>query len=134
MSNLIRAMNMIRKTARGVTLIELVMAMVILTAVAIPMAAMIGAQIAGTVQSTDFTAAGNLARAQMEKLQNASYATVATGSVTASPYDLGWTVTTVSGAGGAERKDIVLTAKRTGTTDVLVTLYTSIAKDVTYAA
>ncbi len=118
----------------GVTLIELVMAMVILTAVAFPMAAMIGAQIQGTVESTYFTAAGNFARAQMEKLQNAAYASVATGSTTVSSYDLGWTVTTVTGAGGAERKDIVLTVQRTGTSAILVTLYNSIAKDVSYAA
>ena len=118
----------------GVTLIELVMAMVILTAVAIPMAAMIGAQIQGTVESTYFTAAGNFARAQMEKLQNTAYASVATGNATVSSYDLAWTVTTVTGAGGAERKDIILTAQRTGTSAVLIILYNSIAKDVTYAA
>jgi hypothetical protein len=93
---------------------------------------MIGAQIQGMMTSTDFSAAGNLARREMERLNNIPYASIATGSSTLSSYDLNWTVTTVAGGGGAERKDITLTAKRTGTADVLVTLYSSIAKDVTY--
>jgi len=117
----------------GVTLVELIMAMVILTAVSIPMGAMIGAQIQGMMASTDLTAAGNLARGQMEKLNNTAYASVATGSSTINSYDLNWTVTTVPGDNGAERKDITLTAKRAGTTTILVTLYGSIAKGVTYA-
>lgn len=118
---------------KGVTLIELIIAMVIMAAVAIPMASMIGAQIKGMMESTDFTAAGNLARREMEKLNNISYASVADGSSSSGSYTVDWTVATVAGGGSAERKDITLTAKRTGTASVLVTLYGSIAKDVTYA-
>ena len=125
---------MMKKNQRGVTLIELIMAMVILVAISIPAASMIGAQIQGVMQSTDFTAAGNLARAQMEKLQNTAYASVSSGSAAVNSYDVVWTSTTVSGSNGAERKDITLTAKRNGTAAILVTLYSSIAKDVTYAA
>jgi prepilin-type N-terminal cleavage/methylation domain-containing protein len=123
-----------RKKTRGVTLVELIMAIVIMAAISIPAASMIGAQIQGMMESTDFTAAGNLARAQMEKLQNTAYASVATGSDAVGSYSMAWTVTTVTGSGGAERKDITLTAKRTGSAAVLVTLYNSIAKDVTYVA
>lgn len=119
--------------SKGVTLVELIMAMVILTAVALPMASMIGAQIEGMMQSTDFTAAGNLARREMERLNNLPYASVATGNSVIASYDLDWTVATVTGSGGAERKDITLTAKRSGTGAILVKLYNSIAKDVTYA-
>jgi len=118
---------------KGVTLIELIMAMVILAAIAIPAASMIGAQIQGMMTSTDLTAAGNLARGQMEKLNNTAYASITTGSSTIGSYDLNWSVATVTGGGGAERKDITLTARRTGTAAVLVTLYNSIAKDVIYA-
>ena len=123
---------MIRKIERGVTLIELIMAMVILAAVAFPMAAMIGAQIEGSLAATDYTAAGNLARAQMEKLQNAAYAAVASGTASVSHYDLAWTVTALSGANSSEIKDITLTVSRGG--DLLITYYGSIAKDVTYSA
>ena len=70
----------------------------------------------------------------MEKLLNTAYASVATGSATVNTYALNWTVTTVSGSNGAERKDITLTAARSGTSGVTVTLYGSIAKGVTYAS
>lgn len=135
-ATVIRGMTMRKKkkNLKGVTLIELIMAMTILAAVAIPMGAMIGAQIQGMVESTDFTAAGNLARRAMEKLQNTAYASVADGSSASGGYTVAWTVATVAGAGGAERKDITLTAQRTGSAAALVTLYNSIAKDVTYTA
>ena len=132
-----------KKTERGVTLIELIIAMVILAAVSIPMGAMIGAQIQGMMTSTNLTAAGNLARREMERLNNIPYThvdlnPVAAGTVTTSysdpvyPYDFTRIVTTVI-TGAAERKDITPTAKRTGTSAVLVTLYSSIAKGVSYA-
>lgn len=122
-----------KRSQGGVTLVELVMAMVILLAISIPAAAMVGAQIRGMIASTDLTGAGNLARREMERLHNISYASLASGSSTIAAYHIVWTVVTVAGANGAERKDITMTAKRTGTSDILVTLYASIAKDVTYA-
>ena len=121
------------KRQKGVTLIELIMAMVILAAVGIPMGAMIGAQIKGMMTSTDLTAAGNLARREMEILNNTAYASVVTGSSTINSYSLNWTVATVSGSNGAERKDITLTVSRAATSSIVVTLYSSIAKGVIYA-
>lgn len=124
----------------GVTLIELIIAMVILTAVGIPMSAMIGAQIQGMMTSTDLTAAGNLARWEMERLNNIPYihADLNTGTTTSSnyqgyPYDLTRTVATVTGSNGAERKDITLIVKRAGSSAALVTIYGSITKGVSYA-
>lgn len=116
---------------KGVTLVELVMAIIILAAVAIPMASMIGSQIQGMMTSTDFTAAGNLARQEMERLNNISYASISNGNSVSGSYTVTWTVVTVAGGGGAERKDITLIAGRTGAAN-LVTLYGSITKDVTY--
>jgi len=130
---MIRRTFMSKSMQRGVTLVELVMAMVILLAISIPAASMVGAQIQGMIASTDLTGAGNLARREMERLHNISYASLVSGSSTIAAYTMTWTVATVAGANGAERKDITLTAKRTGTSDVLATLYASIAKDVTYA-
>ncbi|MFH0985190.1 MAG: prepilin-type N-terminal cleavage/methylation domain-containing protein [Candidatus Omnitrophota bacterium] len=121
------------KNIQGVTLVELIMAMVLLGFVALASAAMIGAQIQGMLTSTDFTAAGNIARGEMERLKNIAYASVANGSSVSGPYTASWTVATVAGGGGAERKDITLTARRTGTSDIAVTLYVSIAKDLVYA-
>lgn len=123
-----------RNSKKGVTLIELIMAMVILTVIAIPTASMIGAQIQGMVTSKDLTAAGNLARLEMERLNNIAYASVLTpGSTVIVPYTVSWTFATVTGGGGAERKDITMTVQRTGSAATLLTIYGSIAKNVTYA-
>ncbi len=118
---------------KGVTLVELVTAIVILALISIPMGLMIVEQIQGMMSSTDYTAAGNLARQQMEILLNTAYASVASGGATVNTYAVNWTVTTVTGSNGAERKDITLTAGRTATSGVVVTLYGSLAKGVTFA-
>ena len=110
------------------------MAMVILTVIAIPTATMIGEQIQGMVASKDLTAAGNLARLEMERLNNIPYASVLNpGSTVIPPYTVSWTFATVAGSGGAERKDITMIVQRTGSAAILLTLYGSIAKNVVYA-
>ena len=124
---------MMKRNERGITLIELVMAIVILTVIAIPTATMIGAQIQGMAKSSDLTVAGNVARLTMEQLNNTPYASIAaSGSSVITPYTVNWTVATVVGANGAERKDITLTVQRTGSGANLLTLYGSITKNVTY--
>jgi prepilin-type N-terminal cleavage/methylation domain-containing protein len=121
------------KGTKGVTLVELIMAMVILSVVALPMGSMIGAQIQGMMDSTDFTTAGNLARGEMERLNNIPYASITNNSSVSGSYTVSWTVATAAGGGGAARKDITMTAKRTGTTPAVVTLYGTVANNVTYA-
>lgn len=109
------------------------MAMVLLGFVALASAAMIGAQIQGMITSTDLTAAGNLARLEMERLNNIAYASVANGSTVIAPYTVNRSVATVAGGGGAARKDITLTVQRTGSAAIVYTLYGSIASNVVYA-
>ncbi len=123
---------MLKHSSRGVTLIEMVIAITILALVSLPTAAMIGAQVEGMAKSKDLTSAGNAARLAMEKLLNTPYASVANGNLTVSPYVVSWTVTTTAGANSAERKDIVLTANRGGSGPNLVTLNGSITKDTTF--
>jgi len=114
---------------KGITLIELIMAMVILVAISIPTASMIGAQIQGMADSSDLTAAGNAARAQMEKLENTDYGNVTANSTTVSPYELSWGVTeTVNGTEAI--KNITMSIQRTGTSSVLLTLYNTFCKGV----
>ena len=118
---------------KGVTLIELIMAMVILTVVAFSTASMIIAQIQGMITSTNLTAAGNLARLAMEQLNNTAYASIgASGSSVIAPYTVNWTAATVT-SGSAERKDITMTVQRTGSAVTLLTVYGSIAKNVVYS-
>jgi len=117
---------------KGVTLIELVMAMVILAVIAIATAVMIGAQIQGMAESSDLTAAGNAARLEMGKLHNTLYSSIVDGSSVDGFYTVSWIVTE-TGSGLLARKDITMTVKRAGSSAVLLTIYGSIANNITYA-
>lgn len=127
---------MLKKRKRGTTLIELIMAMLIMSAIAIPAASMIGGQIQGMVKSSAVTTAGNAARLVMEKLTNTPYSAITTGislpgnSLVVGFYTVTWDVTE-TGSGAIARKDITVTVKRTGTSPVLVTLNTSLFNGAT---
>ncbi len=121
--------------SKGVTLVELVVAIVILVLISIPTGLMIAEQIQGMAASSDMTVAGNLARYEMEKLNNLLFASITSGS-SAYPgyaYDVARTVVTTTGGNGALLKDITITVSRTGDPTAIVTLYSSIANNVTYS-
>jgi prepilin-type N-terminal cleavage/methylation domain-containing protein len=120
---------------KGVTLIELVMAIVIMTAISIPTAYMIGGQVRGMAETSDLSAAGNAARLAMERLNNIPYASVTDGgSIVVGYYTVNWgVVETPVGGGAVARKDITMTVHRTGDAANLLTLYGSITNNVTYA-
>ncbi len=125
-----------KKTKRGITLIELIMAMAILTAISIPTATMIGAQIQGMARSSDIVAAGNAGRFAMEQLSNFPYTASlfdpppATHSLVVGYYTVTWVVT-LSGSGAGETKGITMTVVRTGTSPVLATFYNTFCNGVT---
>lgn len=127
---------MLKHSSRGVTLIELVMAMVILGLVAIPMGAMIGAQIQGMMTSADLTAAGNLGRLEMERLHNLLYTdadldvgTTPLPNYQGSLYNLTRTVAETT-SGLEAMKNVTLTVQRAGTTPVLVRFDNTFCKNV----
>jgi len=123
------------KRNSGVTLIELVMAMVILAIVAIPTAAMIGGQIKGTLSSQDLTMAGNLARNDMELLNNLAQRNISNISGTnysSGQYDVTRAVNTTSGSSATMRKDIAITVNRHGSSSALAVIYASLASNSTY--
>jgi type II secretory pathway pseudopilin PulG len=122
------------KNKKCVSLVELIMTIVILSFVALATAFMIGGQLKGMLASSDLTAGGNAARLAMERLSNLPYASVANGNLVVAPFTMNWTVATVPGANGTERKDITMTTERTGSGANLLTLYTSFCKDVSVGA
>lgn len=126
----------IRKNNRGVTLVELVMAIVVLALISIPMGLMIRSQIQGMMAGTDLTIAGNLARLEIERLQNLPFADILSGT-TSYPgyaYDISRTVVTTAGGGGAILKDITVTVSPSGSPSPAIEMYSSIVNNVTYAS
>ncbi len=108
------------------TLMELVMAMIILGVIAIPTASMIMNQIQGMVTATNLTAAGNVARLEMEKLNNTAYASVLSpGSDVIPPYTVSWNFLPYT-SGTVGRKDITMKIARTGSATTLLTIYGTI--------
>lgn len=120
---------------KGYTLIELIMAIVLVGIIAIPIASMLVAQIQGTVASGDLLKCYNLGRYEIENLYSKNYSDIATANFTnyaGFPYDLTRTVTTVTGNNNAQLKNITVDVKKHGSVQVLVTFYTAIAINVTY--
>lgn len=121
----------------GFTLIELIMTIIVVGLIAIPLAISLTAQVQGVAHSSDNTIALNLARFEMEKVNNLSYASITSTSFSnyqGYAYDIDRTIVYVlGGAGSAESlKSITVSVKKAGSAAVLVSLVTYIAKNITY--
>ena len=113
------------------------MTIVVVSAVAVPLSLLVGQHLESLVQSQDYTAAVNLARLEMEKVNNLSYGNIISASFSpysGTNYDVTRTVTYVQGNDAAPEsmKKIVVEVKRGGGTDVLASLVTYLTKNVTY--
>ena len=123
---------------RGFTFIEVIMTIVIVGIISIPLSAFIFQQIDSTIQSHDYTIALNLARLEIEKVNNINvYDNINSVSYTPYPgynYDVIRTVSFVAGgAGSAESlKKIDVTVRPAGLANDLVTLTTYIVRNVDY--
>lgn len=125
---------------RGFTLVELIMTVVVVSIVAIPLSLLISQHLESVLQSQDHTVAVNLARLEMEKVNNLSYDNVASVPFTPYPgynYDISRDVVCLQGncavgAPGESLKQITVAVRRTGSLQVLVSLVTYLAKSVTY--
>jgi len=127
--------NMSKK--KGFTLIELVMTMVVIGIVSVPLSYLITSHLEGVFLLEDDTMAQNLARFELEKVNNMAYATINAGTVTVSnyqgyAYDVSTTVSFVQGnAGSAESlKKIQVDVKESGSAKVNASLTTYLAKGV----
>ena len=122
---------------RGFTLVELIMTIVVVSAVAVPLSLLVGQHLESLVQSQDYTAAVNLARLEMEKVNNLSYGNIISASFSpysGTNYDVTRTVTYAQGGAATPEsmKKIVVEVKPAGGTDVLASLVTYLTKNVTY--
>ncbi|MFA6129405.1 MAG: type II secretion system protein [Candidatus Omnitrophota bacterium] len=126
-----------RKTGkRGFTLIELIMAIVVVGIIALPISITLGKHVQSVFVSQDYTTALNLARFDMEQALNTAYASLSNASFNnyqGYDYNLSRTVTYAQGSSGSAEslKLVTISVTKAGKADVLVTLKTYIAKNVT---
>ena len=128
---------MLKSHPRGFTLIELVMTMIIVSIVSIPLSLLIGAHIESVFLSERDVMAENLACREMEKVNNMTYANIATAGFSnyeGYAYDLTRTVTYVQGDGASVEslKKIQVEVKKAGETNVITRSVTYLAKNVAY--
>ncbi len=128
---------MLKSHPRGFTLIELVMTMIIVSIVSIPLSLLIGAHIESVFVSERDTVAENLVRYEMEKVNNMTYANIATAGFSnyeGYAYDLTRTVTYVRGDGTSAEslKKIQVEVMKADGTNVIARSVTYLAKNVAY--
>lgn len=123
--------------AKGFTLIELIMTIVVVGIVAIPLSLLLSQHIESTFQSEDLTIALNLARFEMEKVNNLAYDDIGNANYpTYEGYDYQVQRNTQLIEGNPSTPEslnrIRVEVKDTDTGAVIVTLITYIAKNVGY--
>ncbi len=121
---------------KGFTLIELIMTIVVVGLIALPLSLSLTAQVQGTVQSGAYTTAINLARFEMEKVNNLAYANISSASFSnynGYAYNVTRTVTYAQGTASSTEslKQITVSVTQAGSATVLASLTTYIAKNVT---
>jgi prepilin-type N-terminal cleavage/methylation domain-containing protein len=122
---------------RGFTLVELIMAIVVVGIISIPISLSLGQHIRSAAVSEENSTAINLGRFEMELVNNLAYASI--NSVTSAnyqgyPYDVVRTVSYAQGSGATPEslKKIAVDVKKSGSADILVSLVTYIAANVLY--
>ncbi|MBU0548187.1 MAG: type II secretion system GspH family protein [Candidatus Omnitrophica bacterium] len=121
---------------RAFSLIELIMAIVVVGIVALPVSITLAKHVQSVFVSQDYTTALNLARFDMEQVFNTAYASVSSASFSnyqGYAYNLSRTVTYAYGDAGTPEslKLISVSVTKAGSGVVLVTLKSYIAKNVT---
>jgi type II secretory pathway pseudopilin PulG len=120
---------------KGFILIELIMTIVVVGLIAFPLSLSLTEQVQGVRQSGDYTAALNLARFEMEKVNNLNYDSIIGADFSnyqGYTYDISRAVTVLYTQGNEELKQITVDVKKAGSATVLVSLVTYIAKNITY--
>ena len=127
----------LRLKAKGFTLIELIMTIVVVGIIAIPLSLLLSQHIQGVFDSADYTLANNLARFEMEVVNNLAYTNITSTTISSyQGYDYTVTRTVTYAQGSASTaeslKKIVVGVKKSGSATVLAGLVTYIAKNVGY--
>jgi prepilin-type N-terminal cleavage/methylation domain-containing protein len=125
------------KAKAGFTLVELIMAIVVVGIVSVPLSLLLSQHIESTFQSEDLTIATNLARFEMEKVNNLAYASIVNATFSnyeGYGYDLTRTFAYAQGSGLSTEslKKVTVQVRKSGSAAVLVSLISYIAKNISY--
>lgn len=126
-----------RRKAKGFTLIELIMTIVVVGIVAIPISVTLSKHIQSVFDSQDMTMATNLARFDLEQMNNTAYASIASAVIPGYQgyaYDLTRTVSFVNGTALTAESTVKVTSQvsKPGSAIVLVSLTTYVSKNARY--
>lgn len=113
------------------------MTMIVVGITAVPVSLLIGSHIQGVLSSAEETTAQNLARLEMEKINNMSYAGIVSANFSnyeGYPYDLTRSVSFAAGDGASAEslKKISVDVRKTGSPAVIAAAVTYVAKNVGY--
>lgn len=121
----------------GFTLVELIMTIAVLGIVAIPISLMLSAHMESLYQSQDLTQAVNLARYDMETVNNMAYAGISSAALSSYqgyPYDINRSVVYVYGnqAAPESTKKVTVAVTRAGKSDILFQLTSYVTNNIRY--
>ncbi|MDD5691272.1 MAG: type II secretion system protein [Candidatus Omnitrophica bacterium] len=126
-----------RRKPRAFTLIELIMTIVVISIVALPISVTMAKHVQSVFQSQDITMAINLARLDLEQVNNTPYNSIASANIPnyqGYGYDLVRTVYFINGSTYSQEstKKITVQVSKAGSATVLAKLVTYISKNIRY--
>ena len=121
----------------GFTLIELILTIIVVAIVAIPLSLLLFQHMDGVFQSQDYTMALNLARYEMERVNNMSYASVTVGTFNINnfqgySYYLTRTVSLIQNTPPESLKQVRVDVRKSASSPILVSLITYLVANVIY--
>jgi prepilin-type N-terminal cleavage/methylation domain-containing protein len=127
----------LRHKSGAFTLIELLMTIVVVGIVALPISVTLAKHVQSVFQSQDLTLANNLARFDLEEMNNTAYASIVSATINnyqAYPYTLTRTVSFINGTAltAESTLKVLVQVTNSGSAAVLAQLVTFISKNVRY--
>jgi len=127
----------LRRKRKGFTLIELIMAIVVVGIVALPISITLSKHVQSVFQSQDITMAINLAKFDLAQVNNTSYTSIASASISnyqGYGYNLTRTVSYVNGSSFSSEstKKITVQVTKSGSPEVLAKLVTYVSRNIRY--
>lgn len=129
---------MIKKN-KGFTLIETIMAIVLLGIIAVTIGLFVSQQLQAVARTQEYTSALDLGRFEMERVANLAFTAIPAGATTTAnyqtyPYDLVRTVSYVFGSDATPEslKQVTVEVRKSGSSENLVKIITYIARNLTF--